>query len=440
MRSVLQRAGRLVTPSKKIRAEKTRAAEAAFELVRNEAAEHPEIRGVEFGGSYPKDTWLPGGSDVDIFIKFDPSVPEDRFADVAQEIGFASLERYGPYARFSEHPYVEASMDGTKINVVPCYLVSPGSWKSSADRTQFHTEFMRKNLSEPMRGSVRLLKQFLLNNGIYGAEISQQGFSGYVAEVLVWNFGSFEGVVRSVAGAARGQVIGTAAKEFDTLVTIMDPVDPRRNLAAAISDENIGRFILLCRAFLKKPAVSFFRSQKIRAATELAKNCVVVRFGYEPRGPDVIWGQLKRAAHAMAARLESGGFEVIRSGAHVDGRAAHLVFLLGSTRISEYCINRGPDFFNEFDSGQFIAKNARGSVSMWLGGDRILALDRRAETDARRFLSGLLTEGLDRSGIPKGIKPDIGAGFTVTGGRSGGSIKKPVLELISTDATVFSAS
>ena len=48
--------------------------------------------------------------------------------------------------------------------------------ESAADRTQFHTEFMLENLSGPMKNNVRLLKQFLKNNGIYGAEISQTRF------------------------------------------------------------------------------------------------------------------------------------------------------------------------------------------------------------------------------------------------------------------------
>jgi len=38
-----------------------------------------------------------------------------------------------------------------------------------------------------MKDDVRLLKQFLQSNSVYGAEIAKQGFSGYVAEVLVWN-------------------------------------------------------------------------------------------------------------------------------------------------------------------------------------------------------------------------------------------------------------
>ncbi len=160
MKAVLAEARKIVTPTSRAEREKNAIAGEAFRLIDGEASRYPEIRGVEFGGSYPKGTWLPEKADVDVFIKFDASTSRKKFTEITKKIGFTSLKKYGPYVRFSEHPYVEADMRGTKVNVVPCYLVQMGSWKSSTDRTQFHTKFMLENLSGPMKGSVRLLKRF----------------------------------------------------------------------------------------------------------------------------------------------------------------------------------------------------------------------------------------------------------------------------------------
>ena len=204
MTSVLKQAEKLVIPSRKTEQEKTKIARIAFELVDKEISKYSEVKEIEFGGSYPKGTWLPTKADVDIFIKFKKSTPEKKFSEIAKKVGFSALKKFHPYVRFSEHPYVEAKIKNTKVNVVPCYLVKKGEWKSSADRTQFHTQFMLENLSGPMKNDVRLLKQFLKNNGIYGAEISQQGLSGYIAEVLIWNFGSFENVIRSIKNKIEG--------------------------------------------------------------------------------------------------------------------------------------------------------------------------------------------------------------------------------------------
>ena len=49
---------------------------------------------------------------------------------------------------------------------------------------------------------------------------------------------------------------------------IIDPIDNNRNLAAAISDENIGKFILVSRAFKEKPTLEFFKTKK----STIAKN------------------------------------------------------------------------------------------------------------------------------------------------------------------------
>ena len=444
MKEVLKQAQKLVIPSRKVEHEKTKIARLAFELVDNEISKYSQIKQIEFGGSYPKGTWLPGKADVDIFIKFDKSTSEKKFSEIAKKVGFDALKKYKPYVRFSEHPYVEAKIKGTKVNVVPCYLVQKGKWKSAADRTQFHTEFMLENLSGPMKNNVRLLKQFLKNNGIYGAEISQQGFSGYVAEVLVWNFGSFEEVIRSIAKVKPEQVIGKATKKFDTPISIIDPIDTQRNLAAAISNENIGKFVLLCRKFLKKPSLSYFKSQKRKSSNALLKNCIIISFKYKPRSPDIIWGQIKRAASTIATQLELGGFKVVKFQAHTDEKKqAELFFLLESIEISKYSVKEGPEFFGEYDSSQFIAKNEKKSLSVWINKNKkIVSLEKRAENDAKKFVNHLLAKELDKSGIPKGIKGDFKKGFKISVGSNNlnKSIKAQLLELISTDATIFSSN
>ena len=149
-------------------------AETALELVKKEIEKFPEIIGVEFGGSYTKGTWLSKDADVDIFVRFKKSTSEEKFEKISKKVGFDSLKKFSPYVRYSEHPYVEAKMKDTKINVVPFYDVKVGEWKSAADRSPFHTKYMSKSLTQKMRNEVRILKTFLKSNGIYGAEIANK--------------------------------------------------------------------------------------------------------------------------------------------------------------------------------------------------------------------------------------------------------------------------
>ena len=235
MSQIVNQAKKLVTPSKKMLEEKDRIANLVIELVKKQTLKYKEVVDVEFGGSYAKGTWLPDKADIDIFIKFEKTVPEKLFVEISKKIGFDSLKEFKPYVRYSEHPYVEAIVKSTRVNVVPCYDVEIGKWQSSADRSSFHTKFMLKELSEQMKEEIRLLKKFLKSNKIYGAEIAREGFSGYVCEVLILHYGSFEKTISSIAKISPKEVIGVAAKEFDTPITIIDPIDNNRNLAAAIS-------------------------------------------------------------------------------------------------------------------------------------------------------------------------------------------------------------
>ena len=142
MKQILEKAKKFSVPSTKLEHEKTTVAKLAFNLVRKQVAKYSQITGVEFGGSYVKGTWLPKKADVDIFIKFKKSTSEKKFTEVSKKIGFDAMKKFNPYVRYSEHPYVEATIKGTKVNVVPCYDVKKGQWQSAADRSPFHTKFM----------------------------------------------------------------------------------------------------------------------------------------------------------------------------------------------------------------------------------------------------------------------------------------------------------
>ena len=431
----------MVEPAPSSRDQKAEVAWLAQCLVEKEASRHPEIRGVVLSGSFPKDTWLDDDADIDLFIRFERETPRKIFDSVTREVGFAAMTRFGPYERYSEHPFVEATVHDTKVNVVPCFDVERGQWQSAADRTPFHTELMSKKLSDSMRREIRLLKWFLKSNGLYGSEIARRGFSGYVVEVLVLLLGSFESVVRKFAGAAAGMTIGGEPDSFDTPIVIIDPVDERRNLAAAISVENVGRLIMLCRALLNEPSASLFDTPKKRTDQGILGSCIAIRFRYRTRSPDVIWGQLQRAASAIAMQLGRGGFTAIRSGALTDEAGLGvLFFLLESERLGEYRVRRGPDFFSESDSERFLSGNKTRSSLFWIDDDRhICSLERRTIREAEHFLRVQLTDGLATSGIPAGMKEDIAAGFEIVCDVD--SLPKPIkaslVESLSTDAALF---
>ena len=438
---VLDQAKKISIPTEKEQEKIKKISESALQLVKEQAAKYPEVIGVELGGSYAKGTWLSGEVDLDIFVKLKKDTDEKRFEVVGKEIGFNSLRKFKPYVRYSEHPYVEAIIDDTRVNVVPCYDVEAGQWKSAADRSSFHTKYILQSLDQSKKDDVRLLKKFLIGIGIYGAEIAKEGFGGYVAEVLVQHHGSFLGVLEVASNFTQHQVIGNPTKKFETALIIIDPIDSNRNLGTAISVESVGKFILASRKFLKKPSLLFFRAKPRQLNRKNLQNTIIVRFNYKKRSPDIVWGQIKRAANAVSGQLRLAGFEVLRSSAVTDEKSeVALLFLLRSLKIEKHMIKKGPDVFKRKESENYIAKNSKKTQLMWIDESaKILSLQERVHYDARPFLQYLLRKNLSSSGIPRGLVPDIRKGFKVLNGKQAvsKSIKKALSELITTDGLVF---
>src|SRR5215216_4347475 len=121
---------------------------------------------------------------------------ERRISKVAQEAK-THVDSYVAKLRYSDHPYVEVFVKKVRVNVVPCYDVEQSKWQSAADRSPFHTRYISSNFDDEKRRQARLLKKFLKSVGIYGAEISTEGFSGYVSEVLVLKYSSFENLLKN---------------------------------------------------------------------------------------------------------------------------------------------------------------------------------------------------------------------------------------------------
>ncbi|MGI0020336.1 MAG: CCA tRNA nucleotidyltransferase [Nitrososphaera sp.] len=440
MQDVLANATALSTPTAKEAAKIAAVAEEAKRLVDRQAG--GEVAGVVFGGSFAKGTWLRGDADVDIFIKIKLGVDEKRFEELGVDMGKKALKKYSPQLRYSDHPYVEAVMKGTRINVVPCYDVEKGRWKSAADRSPFHTQYIVEAFDDSKKGEVRLLKKFLKAAGIYGAEISTGGFSGYVSEVLVANFGSFEGVLNAAAEFKQGQVIAVGdydvdvVKGFQSPVVIIDPVDPRRNLGTAVSPESAGRLALAARAFLKKPSMKFFARQPAKVNRRLYPNIVAVEFSHRKRSPDTIWGQMKRSANSLAKQLELAGFVVFRHACSTDEETSGaFAFMLESLTLPPYAARKGPEIFRRSDTDSFVAK-ANGPLAMWADKEiRVSMIARRKETDATKLLRGLLQKK------DSGIARDMITGKLqiYSGGerRLSGQVKAAVDELASTESLIF---
>jgi tRNA nucleotidyltransferase (CCA-adding enzyme) len=416
----------------------------------------PHIVEIVFGGSFAKGTWLKEDTDVDIFVKLDTSISDEDFELLGKQIGLESLKRYKTHLRYSDHPYVEAFVKGIRVNIVPCYNVEKGKWKSAADRSPFHTEYIKNNLDEEKRKQVRLLKKFLKSVGVYGAEIATSGFSGYVTEILILKYGSFESVLQAISNISSREgeknVISIdkidvdIIKTFQSQLIIVDPVDHRRNLGAAISAESIGKFLLAARAFLEKPSLKFLEKKDKKHINfhnqRLYSNLLIIEFSYSERSPDVIWGQLKRSLNAVSKQLNLAGFKVIRDTYITDEKKlAAFVFLLESDMLSSYAERIGPEIFRKDATTNFISKNSKESLLMWVDKEmKVKSFVERRAKSARDYIKLFLCERIESTGIAKGLISDVRSTlqiYTADERKIKGIVNDAVTEIVTTDSNVF---
>jgi len=395
----------------------------------------------EVHGSAARGTWLKGERDIDVFIVlnsgYDRAVLPRGLDVVKAYVGEGWKEAY------AEHPYIQAVVEGFDVEFVPCFRFDPRRGLISAtDRTPLHTQFVNEHLTPAGCAEVRLLKRFMQGVGVYGAEVKVGGFSGYLCELLVIHFGSFEAVLGAASSWKRRKVVditgdadpGGLRKRFREPLILVDPVDQGRNVASAVSDTALWTFAAAARAFLKGPAEKFFfpeepvvdSSALLEALSGRDSSLLFVTVEDDDVDvPDVLWGQLYKAEKVIAKLLVKQEFRVIRSAAWSDEASRHiLVFELESATIPGVMRLKGPPVEMAESSERFLQAHidAESTVSgPWIEGRRWWVETRRQQTDARMLLLSALRDGGRSIGIPRrlGVKMAHGCEVLVDGEISG---------------------
>ncbi len=388
---------------------------------------------VEVHGSASRGTWLSGDNDVDVFMVLDAGYERSVLPRVLEAVKGYLVS--GWTEAYAEHPYLKAEVDVFQVDFVPCFRVDPREGLTSAtDRTPLHSLFVRERLSTQDREEVRLLKKFMKGVGVYGAEVKVGGFSGYLCELLVIHYGSFEAVLEAAEGWRRGHALdilgGSSAealhKRFPEPLIVVDPVDPSRNVASAVSETVFWELSAASRAFLGAPSERFFfpREEEV-GRDELLEQIeahgsellfVVVEDG-DAEVPDVLWGQLYKSERALEGALRKEGFEVLRSGAWSDESSRHaLIFELESGVLPPTAMRRGPPVRMAEDSERFIEAHVGEESTVsgpWIRGDRWWVEVRRRERDARVFVEALLSDGGSSIGVSHNLVARVRDGGVV---------------------------
>jgi tRNA nucleotidyltransferase (CCA-adding enzyme) len=412
---ILQQVLKRVNPSEAERKKVQKLAKKLTENVEKAIKEQDVDADVRIEGSVAKDTWLRDCPEIDVFMQVPTSVPRADFATVLLDVAKKATKDYTQIERFAEHPYVEAVADDVWLNVVPCYKVKRGKWLSATDRTPFHTDYLKPLLDGKLCQEVRLLKRFMKGVGVYGAEIKVGGFSGYLCELLILNYGSFMKALEAAADWKEKTVIDqknhykesiSACQTFVEPLVMVDPVDKSRNVAAAVRKDKLDNFVAAAREFLKTPDITFFYPQETTPIKEVElsnqissrkSTMVFIKFEGTSPVPDILWGQLYKSQKAVRQTIKRHDFKVINEAIWSNEKNLNvLLFEVQNRFLPDMKLHQGPPIQNRFDCEQFLKKHL-GSEST-VSGPRVekgrwVADVKRKYTDVVELLKESLCDG-----------------------------------------------
>jgi len=306
---------------------------------------------IRFVGSYSKDTFL-SDPDLDLFVLFPPAVSREELERIGLQIGDDILHGV---RMFSEHPYTRGVYEGVDVDLVPSYrLENTEHLQTAVDRTPFHTCYVLRQMKPEQRDQVRLLKKFMKGIGTYGAEPNTRGFSGYLCELLILRFGTFDAVLQAAATDWKeGTTIEVAERGPPMIgpLVVYDPVDRKRNVASAVHLDTLALFIVAAKAYLVHPTDRFFfpHPRTPLSAAEIEEKAslhgsriLTVTF----RRPDVIednlYSQLWKTQYALIKKLNDFDYNVLRAVHTMTATELQIAFELERDVLSKTCRHLGP--------------------------------------------------------------------------------------------------
>ncbi len=352
VRRVVSRVRERIDPDETERARLDAAAEAVTARVRAAIADLPVDADVLQVGSTARGTWLSGDRDIDVFVRFPADLDREELETYGLRVGREVLP--DGTEEFAEHPYVTGEVDGFDVDLVPCYDVeSAADIRSAVDRTPFHNEYLRERIDDELAAEVRVFKRFLKGVGAYGSDLRTRGFSGYLTELLVLEYGDFESVLRAAADwspPVRFDPADHGTREFDDPLVVIDPTDPGRNVAAVCSSENVARLQHYARTFLADPREEVFFPPDPDPLSPDEVLAHIDRRGTTPLAvvfetPDVVddqlYPQLHKSLDGVGGELDRRGFVPVRATTFAGERAV-LLFELAVAELPSVERHEGP--------------------------------------------------------------------------------------------------
>lgn len=379
-------------------------------------------------GSIARHTWVRGDRDLDVFMLFDAGLSREALEfeglGLARTIAGTFTDIF--YEKYAEHPYISAKIDGVDVDLVPCYAVeSAACIKSAVDRTPFHTRYITDKING-LIDDVLLLKRFTKSGGIYGSDQMTEGFSGYLCELLILHYGGFIPLLKAAYEWKPQTIIDPenhTSKVFTEPLVMIDPVDSKRNVAAAVSLDRMVAFVELARGYLEEPSLHFFslpdqhtitREELATLLAERRTTLYAVTFPTPPYIEEVIVPQLKRSVSAIAEHLDRNGFVVHHADYLMQPERCLFLFELLVADLPKIRTHIGPPVWNRHNAEKFREKHIVSSLpGPYIKNGHYEMEVFREFTNARAMLS---SENLLQVSLGKHVRQSLALGSRVNEG------------------------
>ena len=374
-------------------------------------------------GSVAKNTALKGKSDIDIFIAFPLDSDKKYLKETGLDLAHKCCEEFSskPNHHFASHPYVTTNIEDCEVDIVPCYSISNGDeLKSAVDRTILHTKFVKQNLSKKQEDEVLLLKRFMAMTGTYGSEFKVGGFAGYLCELLIIYYETFENTLKAAINWKYGEVIDlknyATSNQFKDPLIVIDPTDKNRNVGAALRLDKMSEFIQSARNYIfSDNKKDYFYPLKKKLIKEdilnefKSRNSELIAFKFNiPDIPlDTLHPQLRKTCQALESKLNSEEFNVFKADYWSDEVENCIILLeMASSKLNNIKVNIGPKVFITQACENFAHKYGRENC--YIKDDFLVHTQKREFINAIDLITYIFTkEHIGLIKVGKNLKENI---------------------------------
>ena len=356
-----------ITPTHEYREKVKEIVEEIRIILKNEIKKRKLPVTIQLVGSIAKDTYLQNNMDIDFFICFPSYFKKEEIARHALSIGRSFLKN--TEESYAEHPYLRGYYEEFYTEIVPCYKIENAEQKLSAvDRTPLHTKYVVDNMSQSQKQEVRLLKQFLKGINCYGAEAQIQGFSGYLCEIIILYYKTFDNTIKKVSRWKKQIKLSLTTKDFmdfDTPLVFIDPVDSNRNVASVLTKEKFNLFVKACDEYIKNPKYTFFfpnpsKPWSLSKIKEIIKKQDCRYLGIKFEKPEIIdenlYPQIRKTARSVLENLERYDFKVYDTTYFIDEENIYIIIKTHKDDLSKTMIHTGPPITKKENAEEFLKK------------------------------------------------------------------------------------